>query len=255
MDVRFAALVILLSSGCALSMVHRTVQRGSSKAISDPIKLARGVLAEYSCDEGESIFPDDDDCSLFWECEYVPYLVSCPDGQYYDKTEKSCYPSELVDCGSRSTPVATETEEIRALPVTQSYATKECKVPYYDYYGEDTFDETIPNPDDCSSYYQCEYIPYIYECPDGQYFSTDVNECYPSEEVDCGTRPTGVTTVSTTTTAILCTTAGDVLADPDDCSSFYLCNTDLTPLQYFCPTGEGFDASIGACSSSIDCDV
>jgi len=60
----------------------------------------------------------------------------------------------------------------------------------------------VPDPDDCRSFYICDYEGYDhFQCEEGYLFDTELMVCNYESQVDCGDRPIpGVSTTSTTTT-------------------------------------------------------
>ena len=51
------------------------------------------------------------------------------------------------------------------------------------------------NPDDCASFYMClgGASKLMLYCPKLHYFSIDTNQCEPADRVDCGDRPSRMT--------------------------------------------------------------
>jgi hypothetical protein len=122
-------------------------------------------------------------------------------------------------------------------------------------------DELIPNPDECNQFWVCsdDLVPDLDNCINGYYFNPVNNECSPPDQVDCGTRSTGTTvtdstttTVSTTTANIVCVISGEIIADPTDCSAYFLCDSDLNANRNVCPNGEYFNFQDNECSPEAE---
>ncbi|CAG9832692.1 unnamed protein product [Diabrotica balteata] len=60
--------------------------------------------------ENPVYLPDTVDCAVFYECDHGdPIELKCAPGTYFNEKNSLCEIPSLVDCGSRSTTLATTT--------------------------------------------------------------------------------------------------------------------------------------------------
>ncbi|XP_042220393.1 uncharacterized protein LOC121865135 isoform X1 [Homarus americanus] len=98
--------------------------------------------------------------------------------------------------------------------------------------------DMVEDPNDCHRYYIClqEGHPsdHSIPCPAEHRFTSTYGDCVP----DDGCTPSCTTPVSTTTSRAChytCNSEGDLLTDPFDCNSYYLCHADGQSGPYICP--------------------
>lgn len=112
----------------------------------------------------------------------------------------------------------------------------------------------FPHPDgDCTLYYVCLRLdgnnypdPVQHECPEGKHFSKRLLGCYHPDVALCSSDFSNLT----------CNSEGIRLAHPNNCSRFFVCDNDRTPIVNICPYDLHFSSERGECvpKSDAKCD-
>ncbi|GLV44879.1 Mucin 68D [Carabus blaptoides fortunei] len=107
-------------------------------------------------------------CSKFIRCYNGQlHTLTCPQGMFFDIEESVCKRQDLVNCGDRDQTVPYED------PVKKVFC-------------PDAVTATIPNPDDCSSFYECyNGRPFIMHCPENLLFNKEKKYCDWPQDANC----------------------------------------------------------------------
>jgi Chitin binding Peritrophin-A domain len=211
--------------------------------------------------------PSPTSCSLFYMClSEIPYLISCPPGQWFDFELQGCDVEENVECNivttaSPSTTMAMEDENARCIGV-EDYTYILYPIPY------------IPSFESCNEYYMCRNdTAYLQSCPPGTYFDMERQTCDLPQNVVCditttqSTEPTESPTIPSpapTTTTIappedICEGVpdGQFVRSPFSCYIYHVCEDGDIDATRFCPIGEWFDQERQECDTidNVDCDI
>ncbi|KAK3599855.1 hypothetical protein CHS0354_022427 [Potamilus streckersoni] len=186
------------------------------------------------CTPGD-IFPDPKDCQYYCHCTYQLTVIKkkCLPEQVFSSSKKRCVFKGTSDDD------CSQALEKKVYPCTPG--------------------DSLPDPDDCQSYYHCTLSRTVIkkDCPADKVFSRSKKRCVTkgSSFDDCSLV---FTTESTETTASLCT-PGESLPDPDDCRSYYYCTFSRTVIKKDCPTDKVYSRSKKLCvmkgSSFDDCSL
>ncbi|XP_054719787.1 chondroitin proteoglycan-2-like [Uloborus diversus] len=161
------------------------------------------VTADGRCLKQFGIFPDQTDCTAFYECSFGrAYRQVCPYYTAFDERFSVCVHAHEVDCGGRggiygtlspplygndvggnlplinlpgSGPAASDLERQYEKPISPE-ATFRCPQPRGLY----------PSAVDCSRFWLCrEYKPSLLKCPTGQLFDLASLSCTYPEKAQC----------------------------------------------------------------------
>jgi hypothetical protein len=119
-----------------------------------------------------------DNCSSYYECDNgVPVLMDCPETLYFCTEKNICTwvwePNCTFNCKITNRKPAVH---VPRLPTAEPKCPEQVD-------GNITF---IVNPDNCSSYYQCDNgVPVLMDCPDDLYFCIEKNICTWDWEENC----------------------------------------------------------------------
>jgi hypothetical protein len=121
------------------------------------------------------LFPKPENCSEFYQClGGVAFTHECPEDLYYCEEKQYCtWITETgckFDCVLTKRPTECPTKEPTEGPTAKPTPDSICSPQ-----NEGLF---VPNPDDCTKYYECsngETIPF--RCPDGLFFCPQSNTC------------------------------------------------------------------------------
>lgn len=187
---------------------------------------------KFEC-QNAGVFPDPYDCKQYHVCSAnkEDERMICPSGSAYSPATKSC---------------------------SLSTSNEACRKAQY------TCDNVLDMgvwPSDPNIYYICWYTsvngeivryPMLYRCQDGYEFIA--NTCMPKSSISAPgsttRKETPATPITTTTVAspLSCDLATNLLANPSDCHSYFICkNGQLENRQ--CPAGTYFQATTLMCVS------
>lgn len=195
------------------------------------------------CLQPEGIYPVDGDCTAFYLCSNgKDYLIHCPPGLHYSKMHEICENPCVARCNSSIECISSTKQGSSS---TISPLSPECA----------EADGLFPNPDDCSSFYQCSNgKSHLIQCPSGLHFSLDDAACENPCVAGCDISFVCPTEIPDTEGN--CTCEDCYLPDPSDCSAFYFCaHGSLT--KGYCPFGLLFDKISGICQEEdkVDCEA
>lgn len=111
---------------------------------------------------------DETNCAKFNRC-YNGQLrsLTCPQGMFFDIEESVCKGQHLVNCGNRDPSVPFE-DPVKKVICPNTVIT------------------TIPNPDDCSSFYECyRGRAYVMNCPEHLLFNKEKKYCDWPQHANC----------------------------------------------------------------------
>ncbi|XP_023242388.1 LOW QUALITY PROTEIN: uncharacterized protein LOC111640596 [Centruroides sculpturatus] len=184
------------------------------------------------CDLPDGLYPNENDCGSFIQCQNgFKYEHKCAEGLHFSEKLKECkYPCE-AQCDP--TIVCTTTTTTTPLPV--------CDLP----------DGLYPNENDCGSFFQCvNGYEYIQPCPLELHFNAVTKRC----EWPCDASCDKSLVCPTNFPPAPCTCTSCLIVDPNDCSSYYICENN-TSIKVKCKSGYLFDQNIEKCrnESEVDC--
>lgn len=119
-----------------------------------------------------------------------------------------------------------------------------------DFYGK------TPNMDNCAQFYIClpSSRPTLEHCPNGQVFDPESQNCVSEYDIRCGDRPYYGWEVTPQT---LCHETINIyqVADPNDCTAYYLCPTPNEFIHLLCSYSFLYDIEENNCSykDNVDC--
>ena len=237
----------------------------------------------FDCDNRLGLVANPEDCQSFYYCDPTgTSLEYCLDGLLFDENILVCNYENDVDCVDRpvidhitttkspTTPITT-TKMIPTIMTTTMKRTVATTTPNPQ--ATQTFDcgnsyGLVSNPKDCQSFYYCSSNGASLEyCLDGLLFDESILVCNYAGAVDCGNRQMTSTISSTVVTAIETSTpvkspansfdCGNnygLVADPENCQSFYYCDSNGASIEY-CLDGLLFDENFLVCNyeNNVDC--
>ncbi|XP_017841761.2 low-density lipoprotein receptor-related protein 2 [Drosophila busckii] len=164
-----------------------------------------------------------DNCFSYLACMHGRWeQLSCRAGYYYDAFRHICKLDELNVCPEN------QPAKERARRSAEQPPAANCTCPDDMEQGAMTV-----HPTDCDKYLICNNGELVEgTCGQGNIFSTCNNICVPDTEGTCwvcANRPNGYQ-----------------MADPDDCTSYYICNNGLAN-EMSCRASERYDAGSSAC--------
>lgn len=188
------------------------------------------------CTVNGQLYPVQDQCTKYYDCQEVPVVLSCPEGQYFDCLTQTCGTNVYYVCCGND----------RSMPSFNSVLnTTPCK--------EGT---TV-----AFSYgiYKCVNGSVVQStCPDGTEFCDSSLHCYNASSGPCDARAALPPTYTPTDTAIAievglasfetCPSDYGIYNIADNCTSYYNC-TSGSPFLYSCPEGYVFDCFNEVCST------
>ncbi|KAK3871812.1 hypothetical protein Pcinc_023061 [Petrolisthes cinctipes] len=198
------------------------------------VTLVGGRACEPDCtgmDPGMNV-ADPKNCTRYYLClsNGVPsdVALSCPTGQKFDTLTNVCM---------------NESNSSLSCAICPPYCQFKCP--------PDNQAAYIAHPSDCNYYYMCGLgdpgdDPMLIECPvEIPYYDGEHDHCQADPELCCGQ------------CAAFCYDPFTEVADPYDCTKFYLC----TESSYYpgaddhfpCSPGENFDTVSGQCSALASC--
>jgi hypothetical protein len=121
--------------------------------------------------------------------------------------------------------------------------------------------------DSCQYFYRCNEagVAIAYSCPEGQYFrGTKGDICVPAEQVTCERCPPRVQSTAgrhadecpaVCPATEQCTSVGQWLPYPPDCTQYIYCDSNLQPVLTPCYNGQQFDPDQCVCmdASMAEC--
>ncbi|XP_069991229.1 mucin-22-like [Penaeus vannamei] len=186
----------------------------------------------FTCSTPLEIINDQSSCSAFHVCfpdgPMGPF--TCPGNTYFHWESQTCVEDIGVCCSVSCTPICT------------------------------SVGVQIPDPTDCTKFYVCIEIGQPSEavhltCPSGKFFDAEAQRCLADAECEvvCAT---DVTTTSPAPCTPFCSTVGVQIADPNDCTRFYVCIEQGFPdesVHVSCRPTEHFDPETGRCVEGDEC--
>jgi hypothetical protein len=134
-------------------------------------------------DENGILLPKKENCSEFYQCAGgVPFTHHCPENLYFCAEKEYC---DYVDnCDYSNCELHPNNKPQYSPPVSGDIhipaAVPECPPQV------DQNLTLISNPDNCSSYYECDNgVPVLMDCPATLYFCTEENACTWIWEPNC----------------------------------------------------------------------
>jgi hypothetical protein len=136
----------------------------------------------YNCTDSGA-FPHPTYCEYYYDCTNgVDTLIKCPRNFLFDLQYFGCNYPELTHCQERDRP--------EGVPGTINPPIVTGGTPPPGVCGDDDFYALYPDPDDCTSFYQCsEGVAYHMKCPWPLLYNIEVEACDFQLNVDCGDRP------------------------------------------------------------------
>jgi hypothetical protein len=215
-----------------------------------------------------------ENCAHYWRCSnWVPILMNCSDGLYWNPTEEECdFPWNVPSCPGGTREMPELTTPINNPSTVETVVTTDVPVASTDYNTNPgiittlepspttpSFPEIcppeglhrVPYPGNCSMYYFCVNGHFTIEsCAFGLLFDPITRNCQKAEDVDC-------VDPSMTTPAIpeTCPEEGrHYLPYPGNCSLYYVC-ADGIPFVEECGRGLLFDPILAKCNfpELVDC--
>ncbi|ROT81206.1 uncharacterized protein [Penaeus vannamei] len=185
----------------------------------------------FTCSAPLEIINDQSNCSAFHVClPDGPKPFTCPGNTYFHWESQTCVEDIGVCCSVSCTPICT------------------------------SVGVQIPDPTDCTKFYVCIEIGQPSEavhltCPSGKFFDAEAQRCLADAECEvvCAT---DVTTTSPAPCTPFCSTVGVQIADPNDCTKFYVCIEQGFPdesVHVSCRPTEHFDPETGRCVEGDEC--
>jgi hypothetical protein len=228
--------------------------------------------ANYTCPENGA-FPHETLCEYYYDCwEGDATLCRCTEGYLFDLTYNGCNFPEYVDCGSRINPGTGPTPPPRDTTTKGTGPTEQ--PPPGGEFDCPALEGLYPNPEDCSTYYQCAGgVAFLEHCPPNLVFNPRAEVCdYPENVPECdgsATNSPNTTTTTTTTLApppsnettlapppsnettirppgFVCPKEDGFFPNPEDCHSFYVCFNEEA-LLVPCPNGLAFNPDTDTC--------
>ncbi|XP_030745408.1 probable chitinase 10 [Sitophilus oryzae] len=208
-----------------------------SQTISNPINQNLANLRRF-CLKETGLYPGSS-CNKFVNCWNGNAIEQeCPTGLYFSKSGFCDYP-ENVNCGPEN-----NNKEFK-----NSLCPEEHGI-----YRNDTF---------CDKYYVCAFgrVATQYQCPEGFSFSQNLGVCDYSYRVDCGNTSTSEASESDTIADTYfqtqiqekekhpkCTKIlNGLVRDEENCSIYYLCDSEKVVATYECPAGTLYSNELGTC--------
>jgi hypothetical protein len=130
-------------------------------------------------DDVVTYLPDQDDCSMFWECSNGHAVhFKCPDDLFYCSEKDSCDWQGDKECSYNCVNITSKTVLVEEQLIP--YDLPDCP--------PDRNDSTtlFPNPTNCTEYYRCDHeIPTIMECPFGLWYCEEKSTCDWRDDPEC----------------------------------------------------------------------
>ncbi|XP_063615192.1 mucin-2-like [Penaeus indicus] len=186
----------------------------------------------FTCRDSLEMINDKSSCNAFHLCLPDGPLgpITCPGNTYFHWESQTCVEDSGVCCSVSCTPMCT------------------------------SVGVQIPDPIDCARFYVCVETGQPSEdvhltCPSGTFFDAETHRCLADVECEAVCAP-GVTTTSAAPCTPFCSTAGVQIADPNDCTKFYICIEQGFPdedVHGSCRPTEHFDPETGRCAEGGEC--
>ncbi|XP_037786301.1 mucin-5AC-like [Penaeus monodon] len=187
----------------------------------------------FTCRDTLEMINDQNSCSAFRVCLPDGPLgpVTCPGNTFFHWESQTCVEDSGVCCSVACTPICTSAGV------------------------------QIPDPTDCTRFYVCIETGQPSEdahltCPSGTSFDAEAQRCLADVECEAVCAP-GVTTTSAAPCTPFCSTTGVQIADPNDCTKFYICIQQGFPdedVHGSCRPTEHFDPETGRCAEGGECE-
>jgi len=195
---------------------------------------------------GTALVPDPADCSAFYVCIDGSFdRIECPNGYNFNVQQGRCDLEENVNCDNPLTPDCPKEGWVQ-----------------------------IPNPKECASYYLCvDGDASFVNCPESTGFDPEHGVCSftapclngtsstsstsSSSTSSSSTSSSSTTSSSTTSSSTTSTTSspigdckeeGELLPNPNDCSTFFQC-VGGSKVELECPPGLEFNAEAKVCDN------
>ena len=200
-----------------------------------------GLKPGKACNSGGETFSTDD-CQDYYICVNKKLVKrSCTVGLLWDG--QRCNWANLVQCGTRAvdrTRVATTTQATTtSTTTTVAVESQKCNPGEY---------QAVPG--ECNAYKSCNTNGHFQKqfCSEGLHWSQETLSCTWASESDCTSDPSLPSVyVQYYRAGQSCDNSGKLVANPDDCGTFLICNIDQFIVQP-CASGLHWDSKISACN-------
>jgi hypothetical protein len=204
-------------------------------------------------DNGEVIlFPKPENCSEFYQCaDGYLFTHHCPDNLYYCPEKQYCAWFFELNCTFNC-------QIVKMKPASIDVTAVETAVPVCPPQVDGNL-TLISNPDNCSSYYECDNgVPVEMDCPSTLYFCSEKSTCTWIWEPNCtfncqilNIQPASIDVIAVETAVPVCPPQVDgnltLLSNPNNCSSYYECDNGV-PVVMDCPSSLYFCSEKSTCT-------
>ena len=256
-----------------------------AKVVLDQEDLPISSLCQESEDGNAYFLEDPEDCSQYYMCQptldpvepWIAINMTCPGNLQFDTNLNVCNYAEVVGCVDKDTAIkAAKSFEPEEESSTWNPISDLCQES-----PEDGLAYFLADPDNCSHYYMCQptldldapWIAINMTCAGDLQWDSNLNVCNYAEEVGCVDKETKANPYkaaksfepeeeSSTEDPIseLCQEPSEdglayFLADPDNCSEYYVCQLNVVDFEYqwiaihmSCPAPLQFDDNLNVCN-------
>ena len=255
-----------------------------AKVVLDQEDLPISSLCQESEDGNAYFLEDPEDCSQYYMCQptldpvepWIAINMTCPGNLQFDTNLNVCNYAQVVGCVDKDTAIkAAKSFEPEEESSTWNPISDLCQES-----PEDGLAYFLADPDNCSHYYMCQptldldapWIAISMTCAGDLQFDPDWHVCNYAEEVGCVDKETKTIykaaksfepeEESSTGDPIseLCQEPSEdglayFLADPDNCSEYYVCQLNVVDFEYqwiaihmSCPAPLQFDTNLNVCN-------
>ena len=209
-----------------------------------------GLKPGKPCNTGGETFSTDD-CQDYYICVNKKLVKrSCTVGLLWDG--QRCNWANLVQCGTRTVPIRRDSLQ-STTEVTTSEEEEETTTGY-----EEEVDTESCTPGEyqavagiCNAYKSCNTNGHFQQsyCSEGLHWNQETLSCTWASESTCQSDPSVPSVyVQYYKSGQSCSNSGKLVANPDDCGSFLICNIDQFIVQP-CASGLHWDSKISACNT------
>ena len=250
-----------------------------AKVVLDQEDLPISSLCQESEDGNAYFLEDPEDCSKYYMCQptldpvepWIAINMTCPGNLQFDTNLNVCNYAQVVGCVDKDLMGGYRLfGQLTADGISEHCEESEDGMAYF-----------LADPDNCSQYYMCQptldldapWIAINMTCAGDLQWDSNLNVCNYAEEVGCVDKETKANPYkaaksfepeeeSSTWNPIsdLCQESPEdglayFLADPDNCSEYYVCQLNVVDFEYqwiaihmSCPAPLQFDDNLNVCN-------